>query len=176
MAITVLRLGHRPLRDKRISTHVGLVARAFGCSRMVYTGYRDSSLERSIRNVVQNWGGNFEIEFKKEWRPYIKSMKKRGYKILNLSMYGINLPEKINNIRKINKLLVIVGSEKVPIDVYDASDFNIAIGNNPHSEVSSLAIFLHEYFHGKEFSRQFSGAKMSVVPQERGKKILDTKI
>ncbi|TLZ95287.1 MAG: tRNA (cytidine(56)-2'-O)-methyltransferase, partial [Methanobacteriota archaeon] len=28
--ITVLRLGHRPARDKRVTTHVALTARAFG--------------------------------------------------------------------------------------------------------------------------------------------------
>ncbi|MHC1579644.1 MAG: tRNA (cytidine(56)-2'-O)-methyltransferase, partial [Candidatus Alkanophagales archaeon] len=28
MEVVVLRLGHRPERDKRVTTHVGLVARA----------------------------------------------------------------------------------------------------------------------------------------------------
>ena len=28
--ITVLRIGHRPARDKRVTTHVALAARAFG--------------------------------------------------------------------------------------------------------------------------------------------------
>ncbi|MGI0148094.1 MAG: tRNA (cytidine(56)-2'-O)-methyltransferase, partial [Thermoplasmata archaeon] len=30
--VTVLRLGHRPSRDKRVTTHVALVARAFGAA------------------------------------------------------------------------------------------------------------------------------------------------
>ncbi len=30
MMIAVLRLGHRPERDKRITTHVALTSRAFG--------------------------------------------------------------------------------------------------------------------------------------------------
>jgi tRNA (cytidine56-2'-O)-methyltransferase len=33
--ITVLRIGHRPERDKRITTHVGLVSRAFSAEKML---------------------------------------------------------------------------------------------------------------------------------------------
>ena len=57
MAISVLRLGHRPARDKRISTHVGLVARAFGADNLFYSGIKDSSFEKSIHGVVKQWGG-----------------------------------------------------------------------------------------------------------------------
>ncbi|MCG7848715.1 MAG: tRNA (cytidine(56)-2'-O)-methyltransferase, partial [ANME-2 cluster archaeon] len=32
MNIVVLRLGHRPERDQRVTTHVGLTARALGAS------------------------------------------------------------------------------------------------------------------------------------------------
>ena len=43
--IEVLRLGHRISRDKRISTHVALVARAFGASKIYYTGQKDKSMK-----------------------------------------------------------------------------------------------------------------------------------
>ncbi|MCC6052717.1 MAG: tRNA (cytidine(56)-2'-O)-methyltransferase, partial [Desulfurococcaceae archaeon] len=33
--IYVLRYGHRPERDKRVTTHVALVARAFGASGFI---------------------------------------------------------------------------------------------------------------------------------------------
>ena len=33
--IVVLRLGHRPERDARVTTHVGLTARALGASGML---------------------------------------------------------------------------------------------------------------------------------------------
>jgi tRNA (cytidine56-2'-O)-methyltransferase len=42
MRVTVLRLGHRPERDKRITTHVGLVARAFGAEEMLLAGGGDA--------------------------------------------------------------------------------------------------------------------------------------
>jgi tRNA (cytidine56-2'-O)-methyltransferase len=36
-SITVLRLGHRPQRDMRVTTHVALVARAFGADAVILT-------------------------------------------------------------------------------------------------------------------------------------------
>ena len=58
--IAVLRLGHRPDRDKRITTHVGLVARAFGADA-VYITTRDIHLEKSLEGVVNRFGGDFKI-------------------------------------------------------------------------------------------------------------------
>ncbi|MCP8316968.1 MAG: tRNA (cytidine(56)-2'-O)-methyltransferase, partial [archaeon] len=67
----------------------------------------------------------------------------------------------------------IVGSQKVPSEFFseDVSDFNVAIGNEPHSECSSLAIFLDRYFEGKELSKDFKGAKVKIMPQKRGKRV-----
>jgi len=36
--IEILRLGHRKKRDARLSTHVALVSRAFGASKIYYSG------------------------------------------------------------------------------------------------------------------------------------------
>ena len=33
--VAVLRLGHRPGRDNRMTTHVGLTARALGADRVI---------------------------------------------------------------------------------------------------------------------------------------------
>jgi len=54
----------------------------------------------------------------------------------------------------------------------DVSDFNVAVGNQPHSECTALAIFLDRFFKGKELSKDFKKAKIKVVPQERGKKTI----
>ena len=51
-----MRIGHRPERDKRITTHVGLVARAFGAEEMLLSG-RDSHVEESLADVAERWGG-----------------------------------------------------------------------------------------------------------------------
>jgi tRNA (cytidine56-2'-O)-methyltransferase len=70
-------------------------------------------------------------------------------------------------------VLVIVGSQKVPGEFYSSeiSDFNVAIGNQPHSECASLAVFLDRYFEGKTLAKSFEKAKMRIVPRKRGKKV-----
>ncbi len=167
--ITVLRLGHRAGRDPRISTHCALVARAFGADRIVYSGEHDGELEKSVRSIVSNWGGPFEIRYEKGWKRLIKEFT--GKKV-HLTMYGIPVQQKISEIRKSGSrdMLVIIGGQKVPSEVYHMADHNISVTGQPHSEVAALAIFLHELHAGKELGRGFSKAKMRVVPQEAGKK------
>lgn len=169
MVILVLRLGHRIGRDKRISTHCGLVSRAFGAKVMFYSGEKDSSLEKSIKNAVREWGGPFEIKHVKNWRTFVKSFK--GKKI-HLTMYGLPVQKKISGIRKTKELLIIIGGEKVPGDVYQFVDFNISVTSQPHSEVAALALFLHEYLRGRELNRKFQKARRRIVPQGRGKKVI----
>ncbi len=165
--ITVLRIGHRAGRDPRIATHCSLVARALGASSIAYTGERDSEMEESVRRTVSNWGGDFSISYEKSWKRVISGF--RGTTV-HLTMYGMPLSERIEKIRKSKDVLVVVGGEKVPSEVYQTADFNIGIGSQPHSEVAALAVFLHEYLQGSALSKKFPGAKLSVVPKEKGKK------
>ena len=141
MTIEILRLSHRIRRDPRISTHVALVSRAFGADKIYYSGDHDSSLENSVNKIVKQWGGSFKIEYIKDPLKLIKSSKS---KIINLSMYGLPLENEISKIKKHKDLLIIVGSEKVPIEIYKLSDYNISVTQQPHSEVSSLAILLEK--------------------------------
>jgi len=167
--IVVLRLGHRIERDKRLSTHCGLVARAFGAQKLVYTGQKDSGLEESINSVTKGWGGPFQIEHSESARKLIKEWKGES---VHLTVYGIPLQKKIRTLRKSRNLLVIVGGEKVQPEVYQDCDWNVSVTGQPHSEVAALAVFLHEYFGGKELEKKFTKAKKKVVPQERGKKVI----
>jgi len=61
MEIFVLRLFHRIERDKRVTMHCALVARAFLCKKMYYCGNKDENLEKNIKKVNENFGGDFEI-------------------------------------------------------------------------------------------------------------------
>ncbi|MBE8539255.1 tRNA (cytidine(56)-2'-O)-methyltransferase [Geoglobus acetivorans] len=169
MEVYVLRLGHRPERDKRISTHVALTARAFG-ARGIYFDTSDTRLFESVRDVVDRWGGEFFIERAESWKSLIKNFE--GVKV-HLTMYGLPLPDKLHEIRNADKILVIVGAEKVPPEVYELSDYNIAIGNQPHSEVAALAIFLDRVLEGHVFNAEFEDARLRVIPSERGKKIIE---
>jgi len=170
MAIWVLRLGHRRVRDQRITSHCALVARVFGAEGITYSGDKDENLEKSIRKVVERWGGSFEINYEKNWKKIIKNWKG---KIVHLTMYGLPIQDIINEIKGCKKdLLVIIGSQHVPGEVYHLTDWNVAVTNQPHSEVAALAVFLDNFFEGKELKKKFDNKKIRIIPQEKGKKTI----
>ncbi len=173
MKVYVLRIGHRPERDKRITTHVGLVARAFGANGFVLEGC-DEKILKGLEDVERRWGRLLdEITCTSSGIKYAKEWKQRGGEVIHLTMYGIHVDEIIDKIRSSNRdKLVIVGAEKVPREYYEIADYNVAIGNQPHSEVAALAIFLDRLFQGKEFQRVPKDPKLIIVPSERGKKVI----
>lgn len=167
--IFVLRLGHRPERDKRVTTHVALTARAFG-AQGIYVSTRDEELERSVRSVVKRFGGDFSITTGVRWKELLRSFE--GTKV-HLTMYGTHiddaLPRVLNAMTE--KMLIVVGAEKVPPEVYQAATFNIGMGNQPHSEVAALAVFLDRLKQGEGLRTDFQG-HMKVIPCARGKKVV----
>ncbi|MEA2003479.1 MAG: tRNA (cytidine(56)-2'-O)-methyltransferase [archaeon] len=174
--ITLLRLGHRLGRDSRITTHCGLVARAFGAGRVILSGDYDKKIVDSLKGVSEQWGGDFEVDYDRQWMKVIKKFKEDGAVVVHLTMYGMNLQDKIDEVRKTCKgkdVLVVVGSQKVPGEVYELSDYNIAVGNTPHSEISALALFLDRFFCGKQLDKKQENGKISIIPQERGKKTVE---
>jgi tRNA (cytidine56-2'-O)-methyltransferase len=170
MNIHILRLNHRPSRDKRLTTHLFLAARALGAKGGAYTGIRDITLEQTIRDVVNNWGGDFTLKYGSSWRNMLSNWEGRT---VHLTMYGLPIQNKIDEIieDKVPKL-VIVGGPKVPGDIYSMVDWNIAITNQPHSEVSALAIFLHELLQGKELVKDFPNANLRIIPKEHNKLVV----
>ena len=177
MNIVILRLGHRPERDKRVTTHVALTGRAFGARGMFLTN-DDEHVKRSISDVSARWGGDFFIETVENWRRMIKDWKEKGGKICHLTMYGINILDIIDEIREeasTSPLMVIVGAEKVPRDVFEIADWNVAVGHQPHSEVAALAVFLDRLYDGKELRARFADARIEVIPCERAKKVIRKK-
>ena len=169
--ITVLRLGHRVGRDDRISTHCGLVSRALGADSIIYSGDKDSGMVEGVTKVVSQFGGNFSAAYEEKWKKVITEHKKNKFTIVHMTAYGMPLQDKIKDVRKHTNILVVVGGEKVPGEVYGLADYNIAVANQPHSEIAALALFLHEYFNGKELGNDFCNAKVKIVPQEHGKKL-----
>ncbi len=173
--IVVLRWGHRPERDARLTTHLALTARALGASGMILADKTDQKIKETMDNVTGNWGGNFFFEMGTRWTEAVKSWKEKGNITVHLTAYGENIENSsvLERIRASRKdVLVIVGSQKVPKEFfYDSvSDFNVAIGNQPHSECSSLAIFLDRFFEGRELANEFGDAQIAIVPQRRGKR------
>ena len=175
--IVVLRWGHRPYRDIRLTTHTALTARALGASGFILADTEDKKIEENIEKVVKNWGDPFFFEMGTPWRKAVEEWKQKGGIVVHLSAYGENI-ETSNVLRRIGlskkDVLVIIGSQKVPKEFFSEkiSDFNVAIGNQPHSECASLAIFLDRIFRGKELAESFENAKIRIIPQKRGKKIV----
>jgi tRNA (cytidine56-2'-O)-methyltransferase len=175
--IVVLRWGHRPQRDARLTSHVALTARALGASGFLLSDIEDKKIKETIEKVTGNWGGQFFFEMGTTWKSAVKNWKAKGGIVVHLTVYGENIETSpvLDRIRQSGKdVLVMVGSQKVPKEFYsnDVSDFNVSIGNQPHSECAALAIFLDRFFEGKELGKGFKKAKIKVVPQERGKKTI----
>lgn len=176
--VVVLRWGHR-YRDKRLTSHVALTARALGASGFILADISDRKVKETVENVIATWGGNFHFEMGTPWKQTVKEWRAKNGVTVHLTAYGENLQTSdiMQRIRITGKdLLVIVGSQKVPEGFFseEVSDFNVAVGNQPHSECSSLAVFLDRLFNGQELEKDFANnAKMKIVPQVRGKKVIE---
>ena len=78
MNVEVLRIGQRVIRDDRVTTHVALVARAFGASK-IYMNEVDPEIEDTIKRMNKTWGGEFKVEFFEDWKKVLSS-KIKEYK------------------------------------------------------------------------------------------------
>ena len=167
--IWIMRIGHRPERDKRVTTHGALSSRALG-AKGIYVDTPDPKLEENINSVVGRFGGDYSIRTGVTWREATRGFKG---KVVHLTMYGERVDEALPKIPRDEDLMIIVGAEKVPPEVYQAADFNVSVGNQPHSEIAALAIFLDRLTEGKALYADRDGGKLRVVPNERGKTVVD---
>ena len=170
MNIEVLRIGQRVIRDDRVTTHAALVARALGASK-IYMNEVDPEIENTIKKMNKTWGGKFEVEFFEDWKRVLKS-KINEYRIVHLTMYGEKIDDVAKEIRKNQNILIVVGAEKVPRAIYEKADFNISISNQPHSEISALAIVLDRLHKGKQFDMKFENSVRRIIPTKKGKKVI----
>jgi len=170
--IVLLRLGHRPERDKRITTHVGLTSRLLGAEGMLLAS-DDPGIVQTIDDVVRRWGGNFYVKNNINFRQEIRDWKAAGGKVCHLSMYGVNLPKVVGELKQCEKLMIVVGAEKVPPEIYQLSDWNVAVGSQPHSEVAAVAITMDRIAEGEPLDKVFPGAELTIVPTEKGKKVIE---
>jgi tRNA (cytidine56-2'-O)-methyltransferase len=167
--VRVLRLGHRPERDQRVTTHVALTARALGAKGM-YLAANDDGVRRSVTDVASRWGGDFFVENDVSWKKVIREWKADGGVVVHLTMYGLRMTDVAEEIKTHEKVLIVVGAEKVPSDIYDLADYNISVTTQPHSEISSLALILDRLFDGGELNREYPDAEMKIIPTEHGKR------
>jgi tRNA (cytidine56-2'-O)-methyltransferase len=170
LKIEVLRIGQRVVRDDRVTTHVALVSRAFGASK-IFMNEINPEIKETIQKVNRSWGGTFEIEYIEDWRKILRDKKKRGFKIVHLTMYGESINKIQEDLRLEDSILVVVGAEKVPREVYENADYNVAVGGQPHSEISALAIVLDRIHAGRQLEAKYDDAKLQITPSKRGKNV-----
>ncbi|QGN06841.1 tRNA (cytidine(56)-2'-O)-methyltransferase [Halorhabdus sp. CBA1104] len=170
--VAVLRLGHRPGRDERTTTHVGLTARALGADRLILEDVAEGR-RGTVEDITDRFGGPFEVTVTDGPLGQIRAWDGA---IAHLTMYGEPVQavgEEIQARHRQEPLLVVVGAEKVPFEVYEHADWNVGVTNQPHSEIAALAVFLDRLFDGAELDRDFENATQRVVPQETGKRVVD---
>ncbi len=174
--ITVLKLDHRPERDKRLTTHVGLTARAFGATEFWISGLKDPNIPETIQQVSAQWGNQgFKVITGIKWRTQIRKWKEEGGEVIHLTMYGLHVDEVLSHIRTSQRpKLIVVGGPKVPIEVFNLADYNVAIGHQPHSEVAALSIFLDRFFEGQMLHQKFPDATLEIKPTSHGKRVTNS--
>lgn len=170
MVIEIVRIGQRLVRDDRVTTHVALVSRSFG-ARKIFMTEVNPEIKDTLDKINKTWGGNFMVEFIDKWKPIVKKKKEENFRVVHLTMYGENINDVQEKIRKEENLLVVVGAEKVPREIYELADFNVGIGSQPHSEISALAILLDRIQKGKQFDIAFPDAKRKIIPTKKGKNV-----
>ena len=170
----ILRMGHRIPRDQRVTTHVCLTARALGANGVYVSDSHDGQLVDTVMKVVGEFGGDFTVETGVPWRSTIVNWKKSGGRVIHLTAYGVPLQNVIVEIRrsKFDKLIV-VGAEKMPGEVFQLADWNVAVTNQPISEVSALGVFL-DWLFNHQMREEFPGARKRILPSEHGKSVVRT--
>ncbi len=171
MVIDVVRIGQRIVRDDRVTTHVALVARAFGADTILMTEV-NPEIKDTLEKINHTWGGDFSIEFIDSWKSVIKKKKENGFKIVHLTMYGEKINDIQSDVRKEENLVIVVGAEKVPREIYEFADYKVGIGCQPHSEISALAILLDRIQEGSQFNKIFPNAQRNIIPTKKGKNVV----
>jgi len=168
-SVRVVRVGHRYVRDYRTLTHLCLVSRALG-AEAVYLEEVERELVETVGEVNKTWGGDFKV-LEGRWKKVFQDAKDEGRTVIHLTMYGSPLQEVAAELRRKKRFLIAVGGPKVPKEVYQAADYNVAVTSQPHSEIAALAITVHELQKGEELKKEFGGYKLRIVPSARGKRV-----
>ena len=175
--VSVLRLGHRRERDKRITSHLGLTARAFGADEVILAGEEDESALETWRSVSERFGGDFECRYETNPLSFLRRFAKdagdgKPGEIVHLTMYGESWRESLGVIERNRPMVIVVGGTKVPGVVFRLAKYNISIGNQPHSEVAALGVFLESLIGQIDESKHFHGGDIQVIPSLDRKKVM----
>ena len=177
--VDVLRLGHRMGRDPRITTHLALVARAMGADRFLLAGDEDEKMFENVRSVESRFGQAMALEYLDSPMGWLRTFARKDAgdgqpgTVVHLTMYGIPHREAIPHIRRDRPITVVVGGAKVPPEAFSLAHHNVSVGQQPHSEVAALALFLDAWTEGAGLERTFDAPKLVIHPSARGKNVTE---
>ncbi len=138
-----------------------LAARALGASEITFTGKSDKQLLSKIKKMNIKWGGKFKVSFTANYKDLI-SRSEKAIKIY-LTRYGTSLNEKARMISTYkNIILIVTQKDDVEYVRKNIADFNVSITRQPHCSSAAVAIFLHEYYKGRELAMHFENAKYKI--------------
>jgi tRNA (cytidine56-2'-O)-methyltransferase len=119
-----------------------------------------------MENLNKKWGGRFKVQFAKNYKEALKSASK--YAKVYLTRYGMPLQDKSYVLKTYKNMILIVtsrdGDEMNPM--HKIADFNISVSSQPHCSAAAIAIFLHEFYNGRELAMHFENAQFKLVPHE----------
>jgi tRNA (cytidine56-2'-O)-methyltransferase len=84
----------------------------------------------------------------------------------------LRLPDVVQEINEADRdMLVVVGSEKMPSEVFKLADWNVSVTNQPMSEVAALAIFLDWHLQHRAFDKVFPKGQVEIIPSRDQKRV-----
>lgn len=163
--IWVLAVGKASYESK---LDLAMVARAFGASNITFSPNERQAkkLSRYCQNVSKKWGGKFGVSFTDNWKSVVS--EKKNYLKIYLTRYGVPMKDLGYQIKTYKNVLVVVSFSESIKPLYDSADFNVSLSVQPHSCASSIAIFLHEFYQGRELAMHFENAMYKINPDQHG--------
>jgi tRNA (cytidine56-2'-O)-methyltransferase len=128
---------------------------------------------QTARDITDRFGGPFTVEQTDSAQAVVRDWDGT---VVHLTMYGEPVEDVETACRAAldaGPLLVVVGAQKVPYELYDEAEYNIGVTNQPHSEVAALGVFLDRLFDGDSLDQSWTDADQRVVPTETGKRVVD---
>jgi tRNA (cytidine56-2'-O)-methyltransferase len=152
-----------------MSTHLGLTARVYGASEFILCGDNDQAILDSLNDVKERFGGEMEVRHESSPLGFLRNFIAEGGIAVHLTMYGLSYQEVIPELVSDKPIVIVVGGAKVGREYFEMCQYNVAVGNQPHSEVAALAAFLERLNDGVSPPEDFTSGKLTIHPSERGK-------
>jgi len=143
-----------------------LTARAMGASEMILTTKKNDKLVKYIHDLERKWGGRFRVGFVNNYKTALDNAV--NYKKVYLTRYGVPLNKLAYTLNTYKNIMLIVSPATTSPKLHNIADFNVSVTDQPHSSSAAIAVFLHEFYRGRELAIHFENAKYKVIPKEHG--------